>query len=242
LGTIGGDLVKAYYVTKESKKHRSKAVVSILVDRIIGLVALMLFAFIALLINYKTMLDNPVLMTRGIHIGCILFCCFAIAAAAFSKPLKKILLTHRIRKLMSWLPKKDMFIRVYEAFHIYACQKLRLAKGVLLSLLSNVMGIYIFFTLGRGMGETELSLISYCTIVPVGLIVLVLPIAPAGIGIGQAVFYNLFNWFGAASGSNGAMIITIYQLIMIMINVCFVFVYIANKRNIGQVLGRDLHD
>lgn len=88
----------------------------------------------------------------------------------------------------------------------------------------------------QGNRETVIPFLGYCSVVPAGVITLSIPIAPAGIGIGQAAFYNLFKWYGAQSGTFGATIITVYQLIQLMVNLSFVFVYLSNKRAIGRAV------
>ena len=86
------------------------------------------------------------------------------------------------------------------------------------------------------MGEDLVSLTSYLTVIPVGLLMLSLPIAPAGIGVGQVAFYNLFLWFGARSGNIGAAIITVYQVISVSLSMCFVFVYLGNRKDVKKAL------
>jgi uncharacterized membrane protein YbhN (UPF0104 family) len=96
----------------------------------------------------------------------------------------------------------------------------------------DIVQIYLFYSIGREIGENLLTFTSYLTIVPIGLFSISLPIAPAGIGVGQGVFYNIFIWFGAQSGNLGVSIITIYQLLTIIVNIFFVFVYLKNKKSV----------
>jgi uncharacterized membrane protein YbhN (UPF0104 family) len=44
LGSTGGDLLKAYYAARETHHKKTEAVVTVLVDRIIGLFSMLLFA------------------------------------------------------------------------------------------------------------------------------------------------------------------------------------------------------
>jgi uncharacterized protein (TIRG00374 family) len=52
LGSVGGDVLKAYYVARETHHKKTEAVVTVLVDRIIGMFSLLLFACVMLPPNW----------------------------------------------------------------------------------------------------------------------------------------------------------------------------------------------
>ena len=235
-GAFGGDLVKAYYVAKENKEHRTRAITTIFIDRILGFETLMLVAFLALILNYKTISTNPQLKALSSAIALYILCSFIAAAAVFSRRVKHFFVSIGVNKLVYKLPKNEILIRIYDAFHIYSNQKMRLVKAMAITIPLDLINIYAFFIIGRAMGETLVPLASYYTAVPVGLLMLSLPVAPAGIGVGQGAFYKLFVWFGAASGALGATIITIYQLLTITINICFVSVYLGNRKEVREAM------
>ncbi len=235
-GALGGDLIKAFYVAKDSKERKVGAVMTILIDRIIGFQAIMIVAFVALLFNHKIMSSNPQLQAIASAIAFYIACSLIAASCVFSVRVKDFLVSIGVRKLVYKLPKSEFLLKVYHAFHVYAGQKTRLLKAIALTILIDILNIYMFFVIGRGMGEDIVSLTSYLTAVPVGLLMLSLPISPAGVGVGQVAFYNLFLWFGARSGTIGATIITIYQLIIMSVSMCFVFVYLANRKEVKKAM------
>src|SRR5438876_9320856 len=51
LGSTGGDLLKAYYAARETHHKKTEAVVTVLVDRLLGLFAMLLFACLMMLPN-----------------------------------------------------------------------------------------------------------------------------------------------------------------------------------------------
>jgi uncharacterized protein (TIRG00374 family) len=235
-GAVGGDLVKAFYVSKENKEHRTRAIVTILIDRIIGFETLMIVAFVAMLINYKTIMSNIELRSIALSIFVYIIISFIAAAAVFSRTAKNLLVKIGVRKIVYMLPLKDTLLRIYHAFHIYAHQKKRIAIAMGITIPLDILNIYLFFAIGREMGETSVSLYSYFTLVPVGLLMLSLPIAPAGVGVGQAAFNWLLPVFGAVSKTIGSTIITIYQLLSIALNMCFVTIYLGNKEEVSKAM------
>src|SRR5207237_10222498 len=51
LGSTGGDLMKAYYAARETHHKKTEAVVTVFVDRLLGLWAMLLFAGLMMLPN-----------------------------------------------------------------------------------------------------------------------------------------------------------------------------------------------
>jgi len=233
-GAVGGDLVKAFYIARENQEYRTKAIITIIIDRIIGFETMMLVALCALLLNYNTISNSPQLKALGSAIAIYIAISIMAAAAVFSKKAKQFYIMIGIKDILYKLPFKDNIITIYDPFHTYADQKKRLLKAMAITVPMDILTIYAFFLIGREMGETLVSLPSYFTAIPAGMVILSLPISPAGIGVGQGAFYNLFKWFGADSGAIGATIITVFQLLMIAVNLSFVVVYLRNKKAIEQ--------
>lgn len=109
-------------------------------------------------------------------------------------------------------------------------------KAMAITVVIDILLVFMFYTIGREIGETLVSVPSYFTAIPVGFLMMSFPIAPAGIGVGQGAFYHIFLWFGAESGAIGASIITIYQIIFITVSMCFVVVYLTNKREVKKAM------
>src|SRR6185503_19984603 len=53
LGSTGGDLMKAYYAARETHHRKTEAAVTLFVDRLIGLWAMLLFAAVMVVPNAK---------------------------------------------------------------------------------------------------------------------------------------------------------------------------------------------
>ncbi|OPY03894.1 MAG: hypothetical protein A4E61_00974 [Syntrophorhabdus sp. PtaB.Bin184] len=235
-GALGGDLVKAFYIAKDNRSRKVGAVMTILIDRIIGFQAIIIVAFVALFFNHKIMMSNHQLQVLAFAIAFYIACSFVAAACVFSKRVKNLFISIGVKKLVYRLPKKEFLLKTYDAFHVYAHQKTRLLKAVGITILIDILNIYMFYVIGRDMGENVVSLTSYLTAIPIGILMLSLPVAPAGIGVGQVAFYNLFLWFGARSGSIGATIVTVYQMIAISLSLSFVFVYLGNRKEVRKAV------
>src|SRR5438046_8549403 len=58
LGSTGGDLLKAYYAARETHHKKAEAVVTVIVDRLLGLFAMLLFACLMMLPNLALLQEH----------------------------------------------------------------------------------------------------------------------------------------------------------------------------------------
>jgi uncharacterized membrane protein YbhN (UPF0104 family) len=116
--------------------------------------------------------------------------------------------------LSEWVRLERAFRALYDATHQYA-RNLRLIRTVVgISFLNQGLILLSFLLFGSALG-LEIPLISYLALVPLGLMVTAVPIAPAGLGVGQVAFLGLFRMAGTAQGAN---LFTLYMASSALIN------------------------
>jgi uncharacterized protein (TIRG00374 family) len=173
-GTTGGDVVKAYYTAKNSGQ-RSTAVMSVLFDRLVGLLALVLLAALVGL----TMLDQPFVarITFSLWVGLLLL---TLALVAYqSSWLRQAL---KLDRLLSWLPGGDLVAKVDQAAVAYRDHKAVVAQAVGISLAVHLCLMSAAAFAGRAMGvEHHFGLL--LAVLPLVVLAGSLPITPQGIGV-----------------------------------------------------------
>jgi hypothetical protein len=194
----GGDLVKAYYVARNAGKgRRSLAVLSVLLDRVIGLLALFIFAWLVCLFAGRRVDDNPQLL-RMSHV--LLFVC-AGSVAGFIILVSPMLERSAWRKwLMHKLPYHAKFEALYVAFAGLRGHVGTLVLMLLLSLVIQSFGTAGILCLAQGIPFHELGteILVRLQIVPA---MVVLPLAlflntfgvAGGFGVGEIAFDALFE-------------------------------------------------
>ena len=203
-GMTGGDLVKGVIVARENPKRRADALVSIVVDRVIGLLALMALTGVMLLFA-----GEPFRELRLPLLGLV----FAVFAGAFvyaNAGLRSLL---GVDEILERIPLGDKLKALDRAAVIYLSHPRVLTWAALLSLANHVLivlGVWIF---GRSFGvqAEDVSLGEYFVVVPVANIVSALPLAPGGWGLGEAVYKELFERIGA-SGALGVAVSVTFRL------------------------------
>jgi glycosyltransferase 2 family protein len=194
LGSIGGDVLKAYYVARETHHKKTEAVVTVLVDRILGMFSLLLFACIMLAPNWS-LISNPglraiiglmVAMTAGCAVMMFLF-----FRGGLSKRFPKA------RDYLKRLPKGEMLERSLEAFREFGRNRRFWWEIIPVCLLSNLIIVLHFLSLTWGF-RLHVSPIALAEIVPTVTSISALPITPSGLGVRE----NLYVLMLAAPGVN----------------------------------------
>ncbi len=190
----GGDIVKAYYVSKETKK-RAEAVSTVVVDRICGLFALFLLGSIAAVTRLGTSeIRKPVLATLGFFLIAIIF----FIALVFSRRLH--------RKIVSFdnsSAKKgriaDILKKTYFAFHYYRNCPGALMVAFALSLLLQMIVILINYGIALGLGVKNIELSNFFIFIPLASVISAIPVTLGGWGLREKA-YEKFLSFAGISG------------------------------------------
>lgn len=188
-GATGGDVVKALYIMKHCPGQRAPAIVSVIVDRVLGLASLAILGAIVVLFALDRFADIAIAIWSVIGGLCVLF------AIAFSRRLRSLV---RLKQLLDLLPRKvgGMLRTVDEAVFVYREHKNVILASLLAGVFNHVASVMsvvlVGDALGVGMPWTE-----YFVLVPVINIISAVPLMPNGWGLGEALYQNLFATYGA---------------------------------------------
>jgi len=207
----GGDLVKAYYVARHAGRgRRSLAVLSVLLDRVVGLLALFIFAWLVCLFAGRLVDDNPQLHRLS---RVLLFVC-AGSVAGFGVLVSPALERSAWRRrLMHLLPYHEKFEALYVAFAGLRQHWALLAAMMGLSLLVQMLGCAGILCLAQGLDFTssstglhaELELVPTLVVLPLAVFLNTFGVA-GGLGAGELAFQWLFEHaLGRGGGANLAL-------------------------------------
>ena len=209
-GAVTGDVVKGYYVIKaQHEEGRTRAFMTLLIDRIVGLFGLIVMAFLALVLNLELILSQERLhslawMITVLFGATVVF--YAIAVFPFKEGRDPFI------RLFQRLPAKKISLKVYSAFKSYQHQKSTLLLTLLLAIGIHTLIAQLFFQVANLMGLKEMELATQFFLMPIGLITVAIPIAPGGIGIGHAAFESLYQLAGFSGGADIFNLFVIVQL------------------------------
>jgi len=214
-GAISGDVVKGYYVLKVQKgEGRTRAFMTLLIDRFVGLFGLIVMAFAALVLNYAFVMEQKALHNLafaiiGLFAGTLLF--YAVALFPFKEGKDPFL------RLLGKLPARDFTTKVYLAFKRYQNEKKTLAATLAIAISIHSCIAVLFFQITQLIGVEGLNLGTQFFLMPIGLITIAIPLAPGGVGIGHAAFESLYQLVGVSGGADIFNLFVIVQLAVFLL-------------------------
>jgi len=226
-GAVGGDIIKSVYIAKKVKGRTVSSVLTVLLDRIIGLAALIMICSVGLLINLKTVLHNTELTSLGTIIFISMLATIIMTFFGLSRRVRSNVF---FNKLINKLPLSGFINKGYDSFHAYRDNHKYLTYSLLLSFVNHALNITIFYLIALALGFDQLGIFAYFFIVPLGLITMAIPLTPAGIGVGQAAFLKLFEWAMGIKTTVGADAITVWQVLFILVSLVGAVFYISYRR------------
>lgn len=231
LGVLSGDVVKTCYVAGKVK-NKAAAVVTVTLDRAVGLFAMMAVAYIGLLFYWQRVSTNPQMESIAGAISVFLW----VTAAAFALGLSAKVKNHpAMRLLMGELPFARIFNDLYDAFHELRNHP-RFSLAIIgMSLSVPLLNVCAFYFMGGAFEGTHITLPDYCLIVPLLLVVTALPISPGGIGVGQVAALAVFKMIAGVETSVGADMVTVMQLFAIIIALAGAWIFVRNRAELSAM-------
>jgi hypothetical protein len=174
LGSTGGDVAKMYYVAKQTH-HGTRAVMSVLIDRLIGLLALILLGGVMAALQWRIRTCREVAIASA-----ALLLLAVIGAIVFYVPqLRRI---SGLEFIIDRLPMQDKLRKAIEAMHIYSRRPLLVVGAILVSFPVHITVVISAMLCGFAFG-LPISPLYYWMVVPVIVLVGSIPISPQGAGV-----------------------------------------------------------
>lgn len=230
--TVGGDVVKAYYLTRFTGKG-AESFVSVAMDRIMGIAGMTVVAVVACLAGGRILWENPATRPHALSIflitGGVLCGLVAFFLVIFSGRAMGIFF-----RLVKWEKVRNKIKKFHDSLYVYKGKRKVLLQALLIS-----VGIWILICLLAAMiymafhapvspppaGKIAPIAIGYFFLfLPVISVIMSLPISLAGMGAREEAF---IVFFGALNG--------ITDLDALVMALTFLFVYLAAS-SIGGII------
>jgi uncharacterized protein (TIRG00374 family) len=223
-GAVSGDVMKAYYVSARYRDKKAHAVTTILLDRFVGLTCLLILSAFAGAWAFST------LALRG-RVAVLYWMVVIAAITAVVLPLLIIVMSDRINSLAEGLARRfprlmPVALGVGAMAEFYDDRSV-VAVAFLISFVGQLLIYLMLYVVGLSIGIQSIPVAQLLFVIPLGLTAMALPIAPAGLGVGQVVFYALFADLLPGKGPVGASIITIYQLVYVFVSLTGIIFYLS---------------
>jgi len=209
LGSVGGDVVRAWYVTKHTE-HKFEAALSVFVDRVIGLFSTLTIAivfYIIFLMGQKVLPDEAAKKDAGIIETVSEYKWFIFwIAVVIGFGLAMLLLNSRGRLILKKASAsiiehgKRLVAKFSKAFFVYCRNPLTIILVFLLTVFLQLMTITGFWLVGRELG-IELDLRYYYVFFTITWVVGSIPVSFGGLVLVEGFLIFIFVKFGAEKTS-----------------------------------------
>ncbi len=221
-GAVSGDFVKAVYVSKQFPDRRAGVFGSMLLDRFLGVSAMIFVgsfsALISLFVNWGGSLPHVLLYSVcALGVGILIFLIYMFLSHQ-RDPLFAL-----IRFVTKRHSRLQLIDKLYLGVMDYRSRPRAVVTAVLQSLIIHGLLVVIAFSISETVSVTPISLVALAVIVPIGMLATTIPVLPAGVGTGHAAFFALFKLIGS---DQGAEIFSLIVLLNVIVGVIGGVVYL----------------
>jgi hypothetical protein len=210
-GGTGGDIMKSYYLLKETPDKKAGALLAVVFDRFIGLVALVAITATLISVRYDFLAQKP--ETRNLLWILLILLGFSVAFLLSTFVISGFNLLH---SLPARFPGRDKLIEISAAYHLYARHWRATLVAFCASLVAHLATFTTFLFAAYALGA-PVPLVNFFAVMPVERTISALPISFAGIGLREKILQIMLS---GLCGVPEAKAILIGSLSFLIILVC----------------------
>ena len=190
LGSTGGDVVKMFLTMREARENKAAALLSVFMDRVIGMLALIFLSVGFLYFRYDLLSH-----TKGS--SALLSVLLWLLAAALAIIVGMFVASGFgwVHYLPKWTPLRGRIVEVSAACHLYA-------KGWRLTIWALLISFPLFglffttFYCAAQAFTDQIGLVDMFSVMPIVAVITAIPISVSGIGVRESLFVSLLAPFG----------------------------------------------
>lgn len=233
LGAVGGDVVKAVVIAKNQDTRRLLAVATVLLDRILGLLALFIVG------ASVTFFQSPATSHSVFRTAGVVFWSGAIVGLlVFAAVLHPAIPRSRIVKWMrTWPYVGKLFVEFLNGVELYQQRRKVLVLTVFISLIAHFLMLSSFYFCAQAVnlpGKYP-DYFAHLLFMPAAEIASMLPITPGGVGTLEATiayFYRLAEFEEGA----GTLMGFAYRAITLLIAAVGIVFYFSARKEITEAM------
>jgi glycosyltransferase 2 family protein len=222
-GGTGGDIIKSYFLVKETPDKRAGALLAVVFDRFIGLVALVSITGALISLRFDFLSQTP--ETRR-----LLWLLLGLLSASILALVSTFVITGF--KLFHLLPKKfpgrEKLIEIAAAYHLYARHWRATSVAFGASVVAHLATFATFLCAAYALGA-RVPLVNFFAIMPVERTISALPISFAGIGLREKVLQIMLHGLCGVPEGTAILIGSLSFLIILICCIPGAIVYFFYK-------------
>ena len=232
LGSVGGDLFKAMAVAREHPGKRTEAVASVVIDRVVGLYALLLVATIgAIAAGESASLTDELrgLMTLVVSLA-------IVGTIGIGLLMTPALTGPWMRERLGKIPVAGHTLaRLFGAADAYRHERRYLFVAIGIACCTHLSLVTAFWLIGRGLPLVAPSLAATFLVGPLSLCAGAIPLTPAGLGTFEAAMNQLYQAVGSRAG-DGLLVAICYRAMTYVVAGIGATYYATARKKVREAL------
>jgi len=225
-GAVTGDIIKMLYAKQLNEKlDKSFLLTSVFLDRLIGLIGLLFIMGVMSIIFYKELFAISPQMKHLILLDQLLFAGSLAAILSIFIPKKMQNFTLRLIDLVPFINEKIK--KIFNQIWLIGAHKKIVVSCIISAIFSQIINVLSFWILVSPFLTVSIPWKYAFSFLPLGFIAVAIPISPAGLGVGHAIFSILFGYFGVKSG---ASLFNLFFIGSVFINLLGVIPFLLHKK------------
>jgi hypothetical protein len=236
LGSIGGDLFKAILLAKDYPGRRTEAVATVLADRVLGLMMMLLLASAAIVLaDWRAAPPEIWLLCRTILLATV-----AVFVAVMLLLLVPAFTGNLIRGWAERVPVVgETGGRLIGAVEAYRDQKSQLLLAAGIGLVVDLLFVTSFYLVARGLPVRAPNFAQHLMIVPAANMAGAIPLTPSGIGTLEAAAEALYQAVPANPRiveGDGTLVALAHRMTMIAVAMLGMLYYVGHRAELRDML------
>lgn len=229
IGATGGDVLKAWYAAEAAPDRKPQAILSIAVDRLIGMLGLFTLASVCVLFHLPVLWDDGQMRPLAILVlASPVVALFLIGVTAQR---------HRFATKSWWqtlwrlVPGKKLMITLSESYDMYGKHPRALFIALLLSIGVHVCAVLVAWFVGGAINIKGVGLADYFVYCPLINAFAAIPVTVGGLGLREGAFTFFFSKQGVPDPQSFALSLLFYAVTLVISLACGLIYLIGKPRS-----------
>jgi len=226
VGTTGGDVIKIFYAARAVPQRRAAVAFTIIVDRVIGLIALLIFGVLISIPNLALLTSRP--ETKAATATFYFFALGGVSVAILASVGPFVMKIQTLRNLVKKLPLvhrgASLFMAYEHTARAFGINLLALVGSIPSHICITLMGFCVLEAMHL---QPQPDFFTSCAIIAMVNMLIALPVSLAGLGVRETLYIMFFALLGIDKDHAFAFSITCFvmNLFWCLVGAPFYFFY-----------------
>ena len=232
LGSVGGDVFKAMVIAREHPGKRTEAVASVVIDRVVGLYAMLLVATAGTI----SVGDATTLTTEIKALKTLVVTLAIVGTVGVALLMTPALTGPRMREWLKKIPLAGSTLaRLFGAADAYRHERRYLFAAIGIACCTHVSLVTAIWLISQGLPVTAPTLAATFLVGPLSLCAGAIPLTPAGLGTFEAAMNQLFTAVGSRAG-DGLLVAICYRAMTYVVAGIGAIYYVSSRKKVREAL------